>query len=111
MSETSTTPTQAPDFVQTHWKSLVAGLCIASAVAVLLVLPSMHYVLIFTLATAGTSWNIYAYAQGKRFHVAPGMYAEADSSQKHRRVMLGVCIGMHLVIIALLLSQVFRQAS
>ena len=43
--------------------------------------------------------------------LAPGMYAEADASQKHRRVMLGTCLFIHLVSSALLISNVFSRAT
>ena len=109
MSETSPQSAEELDFVRARWPLLIAGLCIASAVAALLVMPGMHFGLTYALVTVWTSWAIYAYAQGKRFHVAPGMYAEADASQKHRRIMLGTCLFMHLVSSALLISKVFGR--
>ena len=109
MSESSPQSAEELDFVQARWPLLIAGLCVASAAAALLVVPSMHVGLTYALVTVWTSWAIYAYAQGKRFHVAPGMYAEADASQKHRRIMLGTCLFMHLVSSALLISKVFGR--
>ena len=111
MSEASPQSAEELDFVQARWPLLIAGLCITSAVAALLVVPSMHFGLTYALMTVWASWAIYAYAQGKRFHVAPGMYAEADASQKHRRVMLGTCLFIHLVSSALLISNVFSRAT
>ena len=109
MSEASPQSAEGLDFVQARWPLLIAGLSLASAVAALLVMPGMHFGLTYALVTVWTSWAIYAYARGKRFHVAPGMYAEPDASQKHRRVMLGTCLFMHLVSSALLISKVFSR--
>ena len=109
MSEASPQSAEELDFVQARWPLLIAGLSLASAAAALLVVPSMHFGLTYALMTVWASWAIYAYAQGKRFHVAPGMYAEADASQKHRRLMLGICLFMHLVSSALLISKVFSR--
>ena len=109
MSEANPQSAEELDFVQARWPLLIAGLCLASAVAALLVLPGLHFGLTYALMTVWASWAIYAYAKGKRFHVAPGMYAEADASQKHRRVMLGTCIFMHLISSALLISKVFGR--
>ena len=109
MSESNPQSAEELDFVQARWPLLIAGLCVASAVAALLVMPSMHFGLTYALMTVWASWAIYAYAQGKRFHVAPGMYAEADASQKHRRLMLGTCLFIHLISSTLLINKVFSQ--
>ena len=109
MSESNPQSAEELDFVQARWPLLIAGLCLASAVAALLVVPGLHFGLTYALMTVWASWAIYAYAQGKHFHVAPGMYAEADASQKHRRLMLGTCLFIHLISSTLLISKVFSQ--
>lgn len=107
-------PTPAPianlDFVQARWPLLISGICTLAAVTALVSMPSTHFGLIYAIATAWTCWAIHAYAKGKRFHVAPGLYAAADDSQKLRRIMLGIAICMHLGFTALMIGSLFNQS-
>ena len=101
----------ARDFVQTRWPLLIAGLCALSLVAALVAQPTAHFAMVYAIDTAWSAWSIYAYATGKRFHVAPGLYAAADDSQKHRRIMLGICLCLYLGFTALMLSRLLRAGS
>ena len=91
----------------TSGKSLASTL---AAVTALVSMPGTHFGLIYAIATAWTCWAIHAYAKGKRFHVAPGLYAAADDSQKLRRIVLGIAICMHLGFTALMIGSLFNQS-
>lgn len=110
MSGQTPTPIANLDFVQARWPLLIAGICTLAAVTALVSMPGTHFGLIYAIATAWTCWAIHAYAKGKRFHVAPGLYAAADDSQRRRRIMLGIAICMHLGFTALMIGSLFNQS-
>lgn len=111
MSEAGPETVKAPDLVQARWPLWIAGICLLAGAVALLSGASANANGVYAIATAWTCWAIRAYAKGKRFHVAPGLYAAAEDTQKHRRVMLGICLCMFLGFTALIISRAFGLTS
>lgn len=96
------------DFFQAYWKPLASAVLILSGLIAIFFIYSPVLFLVYCLAAAWTSWDIYAYAAGKRFHVAPGIWAEADDSPERRRNILALSLVLYLCFSALVIYSLYQ---
>ena len=99
---------QDKDFFQAYWKLLASAVLILSGLIAIFFIYSPVLFLVYCLAAAWTSWDIYAYAVGKRFHVAPGIWADADDSLERRRNVLALSLVLYLCFSALVIYNLYQ---
>ncbi|RGE46688.1 hypothetical protein DZC30_02635 [Comamonas testosteroni] len=99
---------QDKDFFQAYWKLLAPAVLVLSGLIAIFFIYSPVLLLVYVLAAAWTSWGIYAYAAGKRFHVAPGIWAEATDSPERRRNILALSLLLYLCFSALVIYSLYR---
>ena len=92
---------QKQDLIQRHWQFIVLAMVLMAALLMLFVQRPSFQMLIVALATALTGWNVRAYATGQRFHVAPGVWAQADDSLSLRRWVLAISLLLDLCFVGL----------
>ena len=86
------TPQKDKDLIQRYWRFLVGAMVLASSLVMLIAQRSNFQLLVMVVATISAGWNVYAYAQGQRFNVAPGIGVEANDGQTRRRIVLSLSL-------------------
>ena len=99
---------QDKDFFQAYWRLLAPAVLVLSGLIAIFFIYSPVLLLVYCLAAAWTSWDIYAYAAGKRFHVAPGIWAEATDSPERRRNILALSLVLYLCFSAFVVYNLYR---
>ena len=94
-------PPQKKDLIQRHWQWIVVAMALAALLLMLFVQRSSFQMLIVALASALTGWNVRAYAAGQRFHVAPGVWAQADDPLSRRRWVLAISLLLYICFVGL----------
>ena len=92
-------PPQKQDLIQRHWQFIVLAMALAGLLLMLFVQRSGFQMLIVAFATASTGWNVRAYAAGRRFHVAPGVWTQADDPLNRRRWVLAISLLLYLCFV------------
>ena len=105
------TPQKDKDLIQRYWRFLVGAMVLASALVMLIAQRSSFQLLVMVAATISAGWNVYAYAQGQRFNVAPGIGVEANDRQSRRRIVLSLSLLLYTCFVGLYLYSGGRQGS